>query len=121
MNKKVSEADVTLYFEENNTLTIEGSIDSQNPNSFMDPFFKEVHEYLISNRVDEIKVDVRGLTYLNSSGIREIILWLMKIMQTPPDDQYRVVFMCNEKYTWQESAMSNFILLNEKLFSKVTM
>ncbi len=62
----------------NDVLYIRGVIDALAPGEFMTPFFDKLHQALVSGGTTKLVVDIRDLTYLNSSAIREIVSWIIK-------------------------------------------
>jgi len=95
-----------------------GNVDSAQPGKFMLPFFNEVHESIVKNDIKEIEVDIKGLNFLNSSGIKEIVAWIMKLETIPANKQYKIKFLCNKDLLWQESSISTILFLNPDLISQ---
>lgn len=102
------------------TVYISGSINHPRPGEFMEPFIQEAHESIVANNIQEIKVDITNLKFLNSAGIRELVDWVMKLNHLPEEKKYKIEFLCSSEHKWQESSMSTLIYLNSTYLSKVT-
>ncbi|MCG8570109.1 MAG: STAS domain-containing protein [Spirochaetes bacterium] len=116
-NKVVQEGNVELKFEDNK-IYVSGNIDCQNPRYFMEPFFSEIHEHMINSKLKKIVIDITALKFLNSSGIRELVDWVMKLDTIPDDQKYAITFLCNPEYLWQESSIATIVFLNSDFVNK---
>jgi len=81
-------------------VTLSGSITTKEPDRSLGRFFRTVHEAALQNRLDELRVDVRGLSFVNSSAIRLFIDWAIWVSQ-PTGPRYRLRFVRNPNVTWQ--------------------
>ena len=59
-----------------------------------------VRHSCVGVRLDELRVDVRGLSFVNSSAIRLFIDWAIWVSQ-PTGPRYRLRFVRNPNVTWQ--------------------
>jgi hypothetical protein len=107
----VNESGVSMVFEDD-TINISGSIDCLDPGAFMSPFLNEAHEFILEKLMKEVKVDIVKLNFLNSSGIKEFVEWIMKLEFLPEDQRYSIVFICNHEYLWQEPSIRTLAFLN---------
>ena len=110
----VNEKGVQMKFEDK-TVTISGSIDCQEPGVFMSPFIEDTHNHILKNKMNEIDIDIIGLSFLNSSGIKAFVEWIIKLDDLAVDQQYTINFLCNYEHTWQELSMGTLVLLNSNL------
>lgn len=112
--------EVTINVQKiDNTLVLKfiGRIDLQNPNLVLAPFFNELHEKIVQNGIKEVKCDIRDLHFINSSGIKCLILWILKIPNLEQKDQYNIVFVIDNNVTWQKSSISFLTaLIPDKIF-----
>jgi len=83
-----------------------GRIDLQNPHILLTPFFNSVHDKLIDNNIKNIKCDIRELHFINSSGIKCLILWILKIPALSVKNQYNITFIIDNNITWQKNSIS---------------
>jgi hypothetical protein len=56
---------------------------------------------MLGEGLPEVKVDVTGLAFLNSSGIKEFLSWILRRNRIPPDKKYRINFLFNPAVAWQ--------------------
>jgi hypothetical protein len=101
------------------TLYIEGNIDVIDPGKFITPYLLKIHEYVTGRCLKEIFVDVRKLYFLNSSGVKALVEWLIKINDAKSDDQYQLNFIININLLWQEKSLNTLKILNPALI-KIT-
>ncbi len=99
-------------------ITISGSVEVADPGKIMGPFFKEAHQSILANNVKAVDVDITNLTFLNSSGIKEFVDWVIKLEELSDDQRYKINFQCNPELVWQESSISTIELLNSDYISK---
>jgi hypothetical protein len=110
--------DLEMKFE-NDTLFIMGSIDFRDPGKIIGPFFEKLHKELLKSDIKEISIDVTKLFFLNSSGIREFVEWIMKADSTDPVKRYSMIFLTNSSLPWQESTFSTLVYLNPEFVKRI--
>jgi hypothetical protein len=77
-----------------------GSLESRDPRAAFDPYWTALDDAIRRERVARVVLDVRGLDYMNSSGILTLARWLMKVTLQPA---YEVVIEHDSDVTWQQS------------------
>ena len=60
------------------TIRFKGKIDDADPGIFMDPALEEIHQQIVANGLREVSADFTELSFLNSSGIKSLIKWIMR-------------------------------------------
>jgi hypothetical protein len=93
------------------TLAFLGSIEMQDPGKILDPYFEKLHQLIVSNKIKVVKADFTALEYLNSSGIKCLINWLIRIPALSEDSKYKVSLLYNPEITWQETSLKVLGLL----------
>jgi len=81
-------------------LVLSGTITTKEPGSALSRFFRAVHELSIAERIQELCVDVRALTSVNSTALRLFIDWAIWVSQ-PPGASYKLRFIRSPHVTWQ--------------------
>jgi hypothetical protein len=104
---------------EGTSVIISGSINHPKPNIFMEPFLQEVHDNILAKAIKAVDVDITDLQFLNSSGIREFVDWVMKLNELEEEKKYTIKFLCNAEHKWQDSSLSTVTFLNPEYTSKV--
>lgn len=89
--------------EDSILLVVSGEIDMRDPSIFILPYLLNIHEAVIAGGIKTISVDFSNLSYVNSSGIKTIISWLMKSKDVPNGKGYKVKIIQNSDIAWQES------------------
>jgi hypothetical protein len=106
---------------EGNVVTLRGEIDQATPKAFLGPFFEEVHVEAESEGLRSVQVDVRGLRFLNSSAVKELITWVLKRNRMAPGKKYAIEFIYDSTVLWQRVTMptishldAEFIALDDR-------
>ncbi|MBN2444737.1 MAG: hypothetical protein JXJ04_25500 [Spirochaetales bacterium] len=116
--KSVSESGIEMKTE-GNTIIFSGSINHPRPQVFMEPFMDAVHDNIVEKKIKEVNFDITDLRFLNSSGIREIVDWVLKMSKLPDSEKYMINFICSKQHKWQESSITTLIYLNQNYTNKV--
>ena len=81
-------------------LALSGTITAKEPDKVLGIFFRAVHEQVLAEKLKEISVDVRALTFVNSSAIRLFIDWAIWVSQQK-GPTYLLRFIRSPQVTWQ--------------------
>ncbi len=88
-----------------------GDLDMADPGPLLDPFFGNIHEEIISGGIKKVILDFNNLTFLNSSGIKTIAKWIMKLAVMPEDKRYKMIIRQNKGITWQATSLPTLTYL----------
>lgn len=91
---------VELSLGPGSRLVLSGTISTREPDKHLGIFFRAVHEAALADAVSEMTVDVRALSFVNSSGIRLFIDWASRATGAA-GRRYRLRFVRNPGVTWQ--------------------
>jgi hypothetical protein len=105
---------------ENNVIAFIGSIASTNPGSYLDPFFKKLHNAIVSDHLPAVTLDCTQLEFLNSSGIRSFVSWFLWLNALPQNKKYNIDILYSREQTWQEDCFTALTMLNPLLLKKKT-
>jgi len=94
-----------------------GTIEDKNPSPYLTPFFNDVHNKMIESFSKYVELDVRDLTFLNSSGIRCFIQWVTQIPKTLIDKRYHLKIKISKSLLWQESSFNLFKTIEPNFIS----
>jgi hypothetical protein len=110
-----------LLQAEGNVVVLQGEIDHSSPKAFLAPFFEQVHQAVQAEGLRVVRVDVRGLRFLNSSAVKELIGWVLRRNRMAPGTKYSIEFIYDSSILWQRVTMptishldSEFILLEDQ-------
>ncbi|MCX7655415.1 MAG: hypothetical protein N2Z76_02695 [Treponemataceae bacterium] len=90
---------------------ITGDIDMQDPGVLLDPLFDTIHNGAIAQGMKTIDLDVTGLTFLNSSGIKAIAKWIMKLATVETGKKYTINIVQNKSISWQATSLQTLTFL----------
>jgi hypothetical protein len=93
------------------SVAVEGDIDMQDPSVILDPLFDKVHKGCMDSGIKSVALDVRQLTFLNSSGIKAIAKWIMNLAGAPADKKYVIKIVQNKSIPWQTTSLSTLTFL----------
>jgi hypothetical protein len=93
------------------SVIISGDIDMQDPSVLLDPVFEKVHTGCMEKGIKVVEADVRKLMFLNSSGIKAIAKWIMKLAGTSADKKYQIKILQNKEITWQATSLLTLTFL----------
>lgn len=96
----------TLKVEADDRVSLSGTIASQNPAELLAPCLKAIHAAVLEGGGAELKVDVTGLTFVNSSSIRLFIDWAMWIQAAGEGKGYVLRFVTHPDITWQQTSFA---------------
>jgi hypothetical protein len=82
-------------------VSIVGEIDQMSPRDLMAGFFELVHNMALGEGLAEVKVDVTRLSFLNSSGIKEFLSWILRRNRIASEKKYRINFLFDPSVAWQ--------------------
>ena len=86
------------------TLYLKGEIDDLDPGSFLTGFFEAAKQQMDT----VVKIDFTGLEFLNSSGIKCIVTF---VMDKKPDS--KIIFITDNSKTWQKTSLEVIQSLDE--------
>lgn len=82
-----------------------GMIAIPDPSRVLGVFFAEMHQAVTRDGLRELTVDVRQLTFVNSSAIRLFVDWATWVRNEAPDS-YVIRFRTDRRITWQRTSFS---------------
>ena len=84
---------------------LRGTISTVNPAVVLNPFVDAVHAHVLETGAREIRVDLVGLEFCNSSGFKSFIHWIELIQKTPEVKRYRLRFLSTKERKWQRTSL----------------
>jgi hypothetical protein len=112
-NIKQDRMEVEVFDDDSNMcVKFKGDIDMEDPGELLDPFFKNLHEGMLAHKIKEIKADFKELNFLNSSGIKAVAKWIMKLTELEEAKRYTIRIIYNRDITWQVTSLPtlNFLV-----------
>ena len=93
------------------TVKLIGDIDMEDPSVLLDPMFLKIHQGMVAKKIPFVVADFKSLNFLNSSGIKAIAKWIMKLAMLPPDQKYQIRIAHNKAVTWQVTSLPTLTFL----------
>ena len=110
----IKEEKISISIEgttEGGTLTFTGDIDMADPSPILDPLFEKVHSQAVEGGAKLIQLDFNQLHFLNSSGIKAIAKWIMRLATVSDEQKYTIRILHNEQITWQVTSLPTLTFL----------
>jgi hypothetical protein len=86
-------------------LEVSGTITLQDPGLALGPFFRALHDAAVTDGLREVLVDVRKLTFVNSSAIRLFVDWVTWTRALGAG-AYVLRFRTDRRITWQRTSFA---------------
>ena len=93
------------------TVFFDGDIDMIDPGPLLDPLFEKLHSQAVDGGAKIIKINFSKLSFLNSSGIKAIAKWIMRLATIPDSQKYKIVIIHNPEITWQMTSLPTLTYL----------
>jgi hypothetical protein len=88
-----------------NAIAMRGTIAIPDPGLLLGGCFRRLHEAALADGVRELSVDVRQLTFVNSSAIRLFVDWSSWVAIAGPKG-YLLRFRTDRRITWQRTSFA---------------
>ncbi|MEZ4407072.1 MAG: hypothetical protein R3A52_11415 [Polyangiales bacterium] len=86
-----------------------GEFAHRDPVAEVGPHVRRIHDAAAGG--GELVVDVRGLSFVNSSALRVFLDWVAWIAAEPAERRYPLRFVTSPKATWQAAAFPAIVML----------
>jgi hypothetical protein len=96
---------VKITIEGDDLMIMSGTIAIKDPGEALGPFLRSVHEQA-RGKLTTLRVDVSGLTFVNSSAIRLFVDWATWVKKEPEDRRYLLRFLTDRGTTWQRTSFA---------------
>jgi hypothetical protein len=95
-----------VSFAEPDRVRFRGTLTMRDPGKELAGFFRGLHEAAMEDRLKVLHLDVRGLTFVNSSSIRLFVDWTTWLKPGPDGSRYLLQFHASRQVTWQKTCFS---------------
>jgi len=93
------------------TVKFIGDIDMEDPSLILDPLFTKLHEGAVEKGIKTVFADFTDLSFLNSSGIKAVAKWIMKLTELDDESKYQIKIVHNRDITWQVTSLPTLMFL----------
>ena len=87
------------------SVVMRGTIAIPDPGLLLGGCFRRMHEAALADGLSELSVDVRQLTFVNSSAIRLFVDWSSWVSAARPNG-YVLRFRTDRRITWQRTSFA---------------
>lgn len=95
-------ATLGVRIEPPRSIILSGTITCKDPAGDVGPFIRALHDAALADGLTELHVDVRELSFVNSSAIRLFIDWASWLKAAPR--RYQLRFATKRNVTWQRTS-----------------
>lgn len=99
-----------------NQVKLSGTITQKDPASDLAGFFKALHTAAVVDKLAEVRADVSGLTFVNSSAIRLFVDWATWV-KNERGHRYTLRFVTSRNVTWQKTAFLALMSLTKDVLA----
>lgn len=83
-------------------VVLRGDSDAREAGPSLDAYLvRQVHPAVLQAGLKDLDLDVTGLEFLNSAGIKALVNWLLVVKQQPTQQRYSILLRYDEGITWQ--------------------
>jgi hypothetical protein len=99
-----------------NQVKLSGTITQKDPSSELAGFFKALHTAALADQLSEVRADVSGLTFVNSSAIRLFVDWATWV-KNERGQRYTLRFVTSRNVTWQKTSFMALMSLAKEVLA----
>lgn len=85
-------------------LSLTGAIEMRDPGVLLNPYWIRVDEETRKLGIKQVEVDLRDLSFMNSSGLLTLVRWITRA-KSHTADAYRMVLRFDRNVTWQRASI----------------
>lgn len=86
-------------------LVMSGAVEMRDPGDLLNPYWNGVDEEARRRSLRRVELDLRDLTFMNSSGILTLVRWITKAKTHGPENAYTLVLQYDRNVTWQRTSI----------------
>jgi hypothetical protein len=86
-------------------ISVSGAIEMREPGELLNPFWNSIDEDARGRGIRRVELDLRDLSFMNSSGILTLVRWITKVRGHAPDGAYQLVLLYDRNVTWQRTSI----------------
>ena len=107
---------VAIQLTAPNQVKLSGTITQKDPANDLAGFFKALHTAALADKLAEVRADVSGLTFVNSSAIRLFVDWATWV-KNERGSRYTLRFITSRNVTWQKTAFLALMSLTKEVLA----
>lgn len=107
---------VAIQLTAPNQVKLSGTITQKDPSADLAGFFKALHNAALADKLPEVRADVSGLTFVNSSAIRLFVDWATWV-KNEKGARYTLRFITSRNVTWQKTSFMALMSLAKEVLA----
>ncbi len=107
---------VAIQITAPNQVKLSGTITQKDPSNDLAGFFKALHTAALADKLPEVRADVSGLTFVNSSAIRLFVDWATWV-KNERGQRYTLRFVTSRNVTWQKTSFMALMSLAKEVLA----
>ncbi|HTA89285.1 MAG TPA: STAS domain-containing protein [Polyangiaceae bacterium] len=107
---------VAIQLTAPNQVKLSGTITQKDPSNDLAGFFKALHTAALADKLTEVRADVSGLTFVNSSAIRLFVDWATWV-KNERGQRYTLRFVTSRNVTWQKTSFMALMSLAKEVLA----
>ena len=107
---------VAIVLTAPNQVKLSGTITQKDPAQDLAGFFKALHNAALADKLSEVRADVSGLTFVNSSAIRLFVDWATWL-KNERGERYTLRFVTSRNVTWQKTSFMALMSLAKEVLA----
>src|SRR5690349_8420787 len=84
---------------------VSGAVEMRDPGELLTPYWNKLDEKALERSLRRVEVDLRDLTFMNSSGILTLVRWITKAKTHGREKGYQLVLQYDRNVTWQRTSI----------------
>jgi len=107
---------VSIVLTAPNQVKLSGTLTQKDPAQDLAGFFKALHNAALADKLSEVRADVSGLTFVNSSAIRLFVDWATWV-KNERGERYTLRFVTSRNVTWQKTSFMALMSLAKEVLA----
>jgi len=107
---------VAIVLTAPNQVKLSGTLTQKDPAQDLAGFFKALHNAALADKLSEVRADVSGLTFVNSSAIRLFVDWATWL-KNERGERYTLRFVTSRNVTWQKTSFMALMSLAKEVLA----
>jgi hypothetical protein len=83
---------------------VKGAVEMRDPGELLNPYWTALDDDASAKNVERVELDLRDVTFMNSSGLLTLVRWITKL-KARPGQTYRLVLQYDRNVTWQRTSI----------------
>ena len=88
-------------------VVVSGAVEMRDPGDVLNPYWNAVDEQARERSLRRVELDLRDVSFMNSSGILTLVRWITKLkgIQLKGEPVYQLVLEYDRNVTWQRTSI----------------